>query len=97
MAGTCFAMDALKMALASIADMSDRQVMLLVNPQLNGDFLQTLSASGESAVFHHGFKAMSLSTSALAAEALKNTMPRVFLPIDGVSQSDKVSMEHCRP
>ena len=89
-----FAMDALKMALASIADMSDRQVMLLVNPQLNRGLPADLAGvRGDQAVFHHGFKAMSLSTSALAAEALKNTMPAgAFSRSTESHNQDKVSM-----
>jgi histidine ammonia-lyase len=71
-----FAMDALKTAVASVADLSDRQVILLVDPLVNrglpGDLV---GVQGDFSVFHHGFKAMSLSTSALAAEALKLTMP----------------------
>jgi len=89
-----FAMDALKAALASIADMSDRQVMLLVAPQYNrGLPADLVGIRGPEAVFHHGFKAMSLSTSALAAEALKNTMPAGSFSRSTESHNqDKVSM-----
>lgn len=89
-----FAMDALKTAVASLADMSDRQVALLVDPLLNrglpGDLV---GVKGEFSVFHHGFKAMSLSTSALAAEALKLTMPAGSFSRSTESHNqDKVSM-----
>ncbi|MDX9746599.1 MAG: aromatic amino acid ammonia-lyase [Syntrophales bacterium] len=89
-----FAMDALKTAVASVADMSDRQVTLLVDPLLNrglpGDLV---GVKGESSVFHHGFKAMSLSASALAAEALKLTMPAGSFSRSTESHNqDKVSM-----
>mgnify|MGYP000892180656 FL=1 len=89
-----FAMDALKTAVASVADMSDRQVALLVDPLLNrglpGDLV---GVKGEFSVFHHGFKAMSLSTSALAAEALKLTMPAGSFSRSTESHNqDKVSM-----
>ncbi|MCX5857176.1 MAG: aromatic amino acid lyase, partial [Deltaproteobacteria bacterium] len=48
---------------------------------------------GDDAVFHHGFKAMSLSASALAAEALKNTMPAGSFSRSTESHNqDKVSM-----
>ena len=89
-----FAMDALKAALASIADMSDRQMMLLVAPQNNrGLPADLVGVKGSEAVFHHGFKAMSLSTSALAAEALKNTMPAGSFSRSTESHNqDKVSM-----
>ncbi len=89
-----FAMDALKAAVASVADMSDRQMALLVDPLLNrglpGDLV---GVRGDFSVFHHGFKAMSLSTSALAAEALKLTMPAASFSRSTESHNqDKVSM-----
>jgi len=89
-----FAMDALKAALASVADMSDRQVALLVDPLLNrGLPADLVRVTGEDFVFHHGFKAMSLSTSALCAEALKLTMPAASFSRSTESHNqDKVSM-----
>ncbi len=89
-----FAMDGLKAALASAADMCDRQVMLLVNPNLNrglpGDLVRL---NGGSEGLHHGFKAMSISSSALAAEALKATMPAASFSRSTESHNqDKVSM-----
>lgn len=89
-----FAMDALKAALASVADMSDRQVALLVDPLINrGLPADLVRVEGEDSVFHHGFKAMSLSTSALAAEALKLTMPAAsFSRSTESNNQDKVSM-----
>jgi histidine ammonia-lyase len=89
-----FAMDALKSAVASVADMSDRQVTLLVTPQHNrGLPADLVGITGEDAVFHHGFKAMSLAASALAAEALKNTMPAASFSRSTESHNqDKVSM-----
>ncbi|MBI4633654.1 MAG: aromatic amino acid lyase [Deltaproteobacteria bacterium] len=89
-----FAMDALKAALASIADMCDRQVTLLVDPLFNrGLPADLVRVPSESLVFHHGFKAMSLSTSALAAEALKLTIPAASFSRSTESHNqDKVSM-----
>ncbi|MDR2861010.1 MAG: aromatic amino acid ammonia-lyase [Syntrophobacterales bacterium] len=89
-----FAMDALKTAVASVADLSDRQVVLLLDPLLNrglpGDLV---GVQGDFSVFHHGFKAMSLSASALAAEALKLTMPASSFSRSTESHNqDKVSM-----
>jgi histidine ammonia-lyase len=89
-----FAMDGLKAALASVADMCDRQVMLLVNPNLNrglpGD-LVGITETGNG--LFHGFKAMSISSSALAAEALKETMPAASFSRSTESYNqDKVSM-----
>ena len=89
-----FAMDALKTALASVADMSDRQVALLVDPLFSrGLPADLVRVAGKNFVFHHGFKAMSLSASALAAEALKLTMPAASFSRSTESHNqDKVSM-----
>ena len=89
-----FAMDGLKAALASAADMCDRQVALLVNPNSNrglpGDLVR--KPLGEITL-HHGFKAMSISSSALTAEALKATMPAASFSRSTESHNqDKVSM-----
>lgn len=89
-----FAMDGLKAALASVADMCDRQTMLLVNPNLNrglpGDLVRT---NGSETGLRHAFKAMSISSSALAAEALKATMPAASFSRSTESHNqDKVSM-----
>jgi len=87
-------MDGLKAALASVADMCDRQIMLLVNPNLSrglpGDLVRT---SDKKMGLHHGFKAMSISSSALTAEALKATMPAASFSRSTESHNqDKVSM-----
>ncbi len=89
-----FAMDGLKAALASVADMCDRQTMLLVDPNLNrglpGDLVRM---SAQEAGLRHGFKAMSISSSALTAEALKGTMPAASFSRSTESHNqDKVSM-----
>ncbi|MGV8057144.1 MAG: histidine ammonia-lyase [Smithellaceae bacterium] len=89
-----FAMDGLKAALASVADMCDRQMMLLVDPNVNrglpGDLVRT--AGGQTGL-RHAFKAMSISSSALTAEALKGTMPAASFSRSTESHNqDKVSM-----
>lgn len=89
-----FAMDALKAAIASIADMSDRQVALMVDPLLNrGLPADLVKDRGITDYLHHGFKAMSIATSALTAEALKGTLPAASFsrPTESNNQ-DKVSM-----
>lgn len=71
-----FAMDGLKAALASAADLMDRQVALLTNPATSGGLPANLSgAQGPRAALSHGLKALSIAASAWAAEALKLTMP----------------------
>jgi histidine ammonia-lyase len=89
-----FAMDAIKAALASVADMSDRQVALLVDPLRNrGLPADLVRIAGKDSVFHYGFKAMSIAASALTAEALKLTMPAASFSRSTESHNqDKVSM-----
>ncbi len=88
------AMDSLKAALASVADMSDRQIALMVNPNVNrGLPADLVRVKGEERLFNHGFKAMSISSSALTAEALKMTMPAASFSRSTESHNqDKVSM-----
>lgn len=89
-----FAMDALKSALAAIADLSDRQILLLVSPQSNrGLPADLVGAEGERFLLNHGFKAASITASALCAEALKATMPAASFSRSSESHNqDKVSM-----
>jgi histidine ammonia-lyase len=89
-----FAMDGLKEALASVADMCDRQVMMLVNPHVNrGLPADLVRETGKETGLRHAFKAMSISSSALTAEALKATMPAASFSRSTESHNqDKVSM-----
>jgi histidine ammonia-lyase len=90
----CFAMDSLKAAVASVADLMDRQMVLLCNPATNNGLPGDLvGATGPGRLAHHGFKAMQIATSALAAEALKLTMPAAAFSRSTESHNqDKVSM-----
>ena len=89
-----FAMDSLKAVLASMADMADRQILLLVHPQLNRGLPEDLvGVKGDDRFFNHGFKAMSITASALTAEALKTTMPAASFSRSCESHNqDKVSL-----
>lgn len=89
-----FAMDCLKSAVAAIADMSDRQIVLLVNPQTNrGLPADLVGAKGDDMLVNHGFKAISITATALCAEALKATMPAASFSRSCESHNqDKVSM-----
>jgi len=91
----CLAMDLLKNTVANLADLLDRQMALICNPALNGGELPAnlvLRKAPDSAA-HHGFKAMQISTSALAAEALKLTMPAsAFSRSTECHNQDKVSL-----
>lgn len=90
----CAAMDTLKTQVANLADLLDRQLALLCNPTTNHGLPNNLvGAPAELAAAHHGFKAMQITTSALAAEASKLTMPAsVFSRSTENHNQDKVSM-----
>jgi len=84
-------MDTLKTAVANVADLLDRQLMLLCAPETSDGLPANLVASQD--VLHHGFKAMQISASALTAEALKLCMPAsVFSRSTESHNQDKVSM-----
>jgi histidine ammonia-lyase len=84
-----FAMDGLKAAVASVADMLDRQLVLLCSPDTSDGLPENLIDGAA----HHGFKAMQISASALTAEALKLTMPAASFSRSTESHNqDKVSM-----
>ncbi len=88
------AMDSLKTAVASVVDLMDRQMLLLCDASTNGGLPRDLvAAKGQAATANFGFKAMQILTSALAAEALKLTMPATAFSrsTEGHNQ-DKVSM-----
>jgi len=89
-----FAMDALKAAVASVADLMDRQLALLVDAKFNNGLPQNLSgAPAARAAINHGFKAVQISVSAWTAEALKLTMPAASFSRSTESHNqDKVSM-----
>jgi histidine ammonia-lyase len=90
----CAVMDSLKVAVASVADLLDRQLVLLCSPETNGGLPENLvNGSGPEALVHHGFKAMQISASALTAEALKLTSPAAAFSRSTESHNqDKVSM-----
>ncbi|KXU87895.1 histidine ammonia-lyase [Paraburkholderia monticola] len=89
-----FAMDALKVAVANLADLMDRQLALLVDVNFNNGLPRNLSGAAPArAAINHGFKAVQISSSAWTAEALKNTMPAsVFSRSTEAHNQDKVSM-----
>src|SRR5690554_605012 len=89
-----FAMDALKVAVANIADLVDRQLALLVDVKFNNGLPANLSgATPDRAMINHGFKAVQIGASAWTAEALKHTMPAsVFSRSTECHNQDKVSM-----
>jgi histidine ammonia-lyase len=89
-----FAMDALKTAVANLADLMDRQLALLVDDKFNNGLPRNLSGAAPArAAVNHGFKAVQIAASAWTAEALKLTMPAsVFSRSTEAHNQDKVSM-----
>jgi len=91
----CFVMDGLKNAVANVADLLDRQLVLLCSPEQSDGLPADLVApdAGEASVTHHGFKAMQITASALTAEALKLAVPASLFSRSTESHNqDKVSM-----
>lgn len=66
--------DTLKVQIASVAELCERQLMLLTSGR-RGGLPENLVLADVAPETHHGFKAMEISSSALVAECLKNTMP----------------------
>ena len=89
-----FVMDAMKTAVANLADLLDRQMALAVDARYNHGLPANLSAaSGDRTPLNHGLKALQISVSAWTAEALKLTMPAsVFSRSTESHNQDKVSM-----
>jgi histidine ammonia-lyase len=88
------AMDSLKVVVANVADLIDRQLAQVVDPKFNHGLPANLSgATGERQALNHGFKAVQIAASAWTAEALKGTMPAsVFSRSTECHNQDKVSM-----
>ncbi len=89
-----FAMDSMKIAVANLADLMDRQMAQLMDTKFNHGLPANLSgAKKDQAMLNHGFKAIQIAVSAWTAEALKNTMPAsVFSRSTECHNQDKVSM-----
>jgi histidine ammonia-lyase len=89
-----FVMDGLKILVANIADLLDRQMATLVDPKFNNGLAPNHSGvEGHRACINHGLKALQIGASAWTAEALKNTMPAsVFSRSTESHNQDKVSM-----
>jgi histidine ammonia-lyase/phenylalanine ammonia-lyase len=90
-------MDSLKIAVANLCDLMDRQLELVVDEKFNAGLTPNLipffDESDPEAGLHHGFKGMQLCCSAMTAEALKLSNPAsVFSRSTEAHNQDKVSM-----
>jgi phenylalanine ammonia-lyase len=90
------AMDSLKVAVASVGDLLDRQLALVVDDKFNNGLTPNLIpriTDADETGLHHGFKGTQLACSALAAEALHLGMPAsAFSRSTEAHNQDKVSM-----
>jgi phenylalanine ammonia-lyase len=91
------AMDSLKVALANVCDLLDRQLELVVDEKFNNGLTPNLIPRFEpdhpEAGLHHGFKGMQLCCSAMTAEAMKLCNPAtIHSRSTEAHNQDKVSM-----
>src|SRR5262249_6155147 len=92
-----FLADSLKTAVASVADLLDRQFELIVDEKFSEGLPPNLSPElppdHPEAGTHHGFKGVQLAVSSLTAEALGRCMPMtIFSRSTEAHNQDKVSM-----
>ena len=88
------AMDSLKIMIANIADLMDRQLAQLVDHKMNHGLPRNLTgAKTDRLPLNHGFKAVQIGVSAWTAEALKQTLAAsIFSRSTECHNQDKVSM-----
>lgn len=91
------AMDSLRTAVASVADLLDRQLALIVDEKFNNGLAPNLAPrlppGHLQAGLNHGFKALQIACSALTAEALQLCTPlTAFSRSTECHNQDKVSM-----
>ena len=88
------AMDSLKIMIANIADLMDRQLAQLVDYKMNNGLPRNLTgATYDRLPLNHGFKAVQIGVSAWTAEALKQTLSAsIFSRSTECHNQDKVSM-----
>ena len=88
------AMDSLKIMIANIADLMDRQLAQLVDHKMNHGLPRNLTGAKDARLpLNHGFKAVQIGVSAWTAEALKQTLAAsIFSRSTECHNQDKVSM-----
>jgi histidine ammonia-lyase/phenylalanine ammonia-lyase len=90
-------MDSLKVALANLCDLMDRQLELLVDEKFNAglppNLIPPFGPDDPEVGLHHGFKGMQLSSSAMTAEAMHLSAPAsIHSRSTEAHNQDKVSM-----
>lgn len=90
----CHVMDSMKVLVANLADLIDRQLAVLVDSKMNAGLPANLSgATGLDAATDHGLKALQITASACTAEALKLCVPAsIFSRSTESHNQDKVSL-----
>lgn len=85
------AMDTLKICAGNLSDLLDKEFAILVDHKFNRGLGENLKLKKEG--FFHGFKAMQITLSSLAADVIKNTTAASIhsRPTESLNQ-DKVSM-----
>ena len=87
------AADALKVAVASVGDLLDRQLALVVDEKYSNGLPAGLVSVAEEPGLHHGFKGAQIASSALVAEALNRSAPATTHSRSTEAHNqDKVSM-----
>jgi phenylalanine ammonia-lyase len=91
------AMDSLKVALANLCDVIDRQLEILVDEKFNrgltANLIARLEPTDPEAGLHHGFKGLQLCSSAMTAEAMHLCAPTtIHSRSTECHNQDKVSM-----
>jgi phenylalanine ammonia-lyase len=91
------AMDSLKVALANLCDVIDRQLELVVDEKFNrgltANLIPRFDATDPEAGLHHGFKGLQLCASAMTAEAMHLCAPTtIHSRSTEAHNQDKVSM-----
>ncbi|CAM5595358.1 Histidine ammonia-lyase [Streptomyces glaucescens] len=89
-------MDALKVAVANVADLLDRQLELLVDEKFNNGLTPNLiprfPPGDREAGLHHGFKGMQIAASALPPTLGPSSPPSVHSRSTEARDQDKVSL-----
>ena len=90
-------MDSLKIALANLCDLMDRQLELLVDEKFNAglppNLIPRFGPDDPQLGLHHGFKGMQLSCSSMTAEAMHLSAPAsIHSRSTEAHNQDKVSM-----